>query len=400
MPVEPEVSRALKFAIASRYSKIASREWQNLLLGQDLDWPSLANYASRIGLSPLLYDTVKETPDLAIPIETERFLKQSYHATATFNLFALHELSNVLDIVAPLNIPVVILKGAALLHSAYDNFALRPMVDLDLLIHFATLEQTMETLANAGYLEQQPMPFHNYQGLFWNEVLLVSSGASKMQVELHWNLVDIPYYARKLTTEKLMARSRIIHAEGEELFLLAPDDQILHLCIHNTYHHRNLLERSFVDIAFAADQYADEIDWDRLVMTAIENDMTRAVMTNLTLASKEWFAPVPAEILRQLGIPGIQFRERLFIIGQRSEFLKLGRTLITVPGIKSKILFIMGQLFPAREYLVWRYGNGSTNATVVLYIKRFASGLVGLIYEFIGRPSWLSARRNQTKTPD
>jgi len=398
MPVEPKVSRALKFAIASRYSKIASNEWQKLLLGQDLDWPVLANYAHTIGLSPLLYDTIRETPDLAIPIETERFLKQSYHATATFNLFALHELSIVLDSVIPLNIPVVILKGAALLLSVYDNFALRPMVDLDLLIHFEDLEQTIETLADAGYLEQQPPPFHNYKGLFWNEVLLVSSGTSKMQVELHWNLVDNPYYARKLTTENLIAHSRINHAEGKELLLLAPEDQILHLCIHNTYHHRNLLERSFVDIAFTADQYANEIDWDRLVNTATENDMTRAVVINLTLAANEWFASVPDEILRQLGEPGIEFRERLFMISQRSEFLKLGRTLITVPGLKPKILFIVGQLFPAREYLVWRYGNGSTNSTIVLYIKRYASGLVGLIFEFIGRPAWLRAKRSNKNT--
>jgi hypothetical protein len=122
-------------------------------------------------------------------------------------------------------------------------------------------------------------------------------------------------------------------------------------------------------------------------------------MINLTLAANEWFASVPAEILRQLGKPGIELRERLFIISQRSEFLKLGRTLITVPGLKPKILFIIGQLFPGREYLVWRYGNESTNSTVILYIKRYTSGLVGLIFEFLGRPSWLKARRNQTKTP-
>jgi hypothetical protein len=394
MQVEPKVSRAIKLAIAGRYSKIASKEWQKLLTGQDLDWPVLANYAHTIGLSPLLYDTVRETPNLAIPIETERFLKQSYHATATFNLFALHELSTVLDSMIPLKIPVVTLKGAALLLSVYNNFALRPMVDLDLLINFTDLKQTLETLADAGYLEQQPAPFHNYRGLFWNEVLLVGSGTSKMQVELHWNLVDNPYYARKLTTEKLMAHSRIKHAEGKELLLLAPDDQILHLCIHNTYHHRNLLERSFVDIAFTADQYANEIDWDRLVNTAIGNDMTRAVAINLTLAANEWFASIPAEILRQLGKPGIEFKERLFIISQRSEFLKLGRTLITVPGLKPKILFIVGQLFPTKEYLIWRYGNGTTNSTVVLYIRRYTSGLVGLICEFIGWPSWLRVRKS------
>ncbi len=399
MPVEPEVSRILKLAIASRYSKLASKEWQKLLLGQDLDWPTLANYSHAIGLSPLLYDTVRNTPGLTIPVETARFLTESYHATATFNLFALHELSIVLDTVAQLKIPVVILKGAALLYSVYDNFALRPMVDLDLLIHFADLEQTLRTLENVGYLKQHPTPFHNYMGLFWNEILLVNSGTSKMQVELHWNLIDNPFYARQLPTEKLIARGRMKHVEGKDLLLLAPDDQILHLCIHNTYHHGNLLERSFVDIAFVAKQYAEDIDWDRLVNSAIDNDMNRAVEINLTLAANEWFAPVPAEILRQLRKPGIKFRERFFILGQRSEFLKLGRTLITVPGLKPKILFIIGQLFPGREYLVWRYGNESTNSFVILYIKRYTSGLVGLIFEFLGRPSWLKARRNQTKTP-
>ncbi|HUS94202.1 MAG TPA: nucleotidyltransferase family protein [Patescibacteria group bacterium] len=399
MSADPDVSEVLKIAVASHYSQLALTKWQEFLLGQELNWYALAKLSNAWGLSPVLYDRVRQTPSLAIPIETTRLLATDYQATATFNLLALHELTKILDALMPLKIPVVLLKGIALLHSVYDNYAFRPMFDLDLLIQFKHLEQIVAALTIVGYQQLHPEPFHNYQGLFWNEVLLVNSGPSKMQVELHWNLVDNPHYARKLKTEKLIARCRIKHEAGYDLLLLAPDDQILHLCIHNAYHHQNRLQRSLVDIAFVANHFSDEINWDRLANSAIANDMTLAVATNLTLAANEWFAPVPMEILQHLEKTGIEIRERFYFLGQRSEFLKLGRTLITLPGLKSKIFFILGQLFPDRDFMVWRYGNGSTRPTIVLYLKRYASGLRGLIFEVIGRPRWLVKKRNNTKTP-
>ncbi len=399
MSADPDVSEILKIAVASHYSPLALTKWQEFRFGQELNWYALANLSKVWGLSPLLYDRVRQTPGLPIPIETTHFLAKEYQSTAAFNLLALHELTKILDALSPLKIPVVLLKGISLLHSVYDNYALRPMFDLDLLVLFIHLEQIVASLTAVGYHQLSPEPFHNYQGLFWNELLLVDSGPSKMQAELHWHLVDNPHYARKLKTEKLISRCGIKHEAGNDLLLLAPDDQILHLCIHNAYHHRNRLQRSLVDIAFVADHFSDEIDWDRLVNSGIANDMSLAVATNLTLAANEWFAPIPVEILQRLEETGLEIRERFYLLGQRSEFLKVSRTLITLPGLKSKILFLLGQLFPVQEFMEWRYGNGSTRPTIVLYLKRYASGLRGLTIEILALPRWLVKKQNKTKTP-
>jgi len=46
----------------------------------------------------------------------------------------LQELGEILALFQPHNIPVIVLKGACLAHTVYQNIGLRVMLDLDLLV--------------------------------------------------------------------------------------------------------------------------------------------------------------------------------------------------------------------------------------------------------------------------
>jgi hypothetical protein len=320
-----------------------------------------------------------------MPIDVMGELKRQYQLTATLNMLAMHDLEEILRCLNDSDIPTVILKGAALLDDVYVSQALRPMVDLDILISFTDLSSTLESLATIGYENPEPLPFANIDGIYWNEVLLRDTERTSAQLEVHWNLLDNPYYVPRLNVRSLIKRAVPVKISHQPTLVLSPEDLLLHLCTHNLYHHRGTLWRTEVDIAFVVHRYGHDIRWDRLISTAISGDMSLGVKHSLTRAADLWFAPIPKTALKQLGTLKPRFREHFWVMCQRSEFLKLFRTFTTLPTAAHRRHFLWGQLVPSREYLSWRYGTPPSTPAIRAYITRYWSGVVGLLSEISGR---------------
>ena len=377
----------LRLAVASHYDSQAGSMWRDLSAGGSRDWHSILSLANRHGLGPLLYSAISANVPADFPPEIQSRLKRQYQLTATMNMLAMHDLNAILRSLRKAGIQAALLKGAALLASVFDNQALRPMVDLDLLIRFEDLPKAKIALAGIGYTNDEPEPFDNPDGLYWNELLLQGQGRTSAQLELHWNLLDIPYYATRLSVPSLFRRATQVDVEDGRATALSPEDLLLHLCAHNLYHHQGLLWRSEVDIAFVVNAHGSLLDWDRFVASAVELDLLLGVKHSLARAAGLWFAPIPRDVLATLGRLKPKSRERFWAYCQRSEFLKLFRTLTTLPGGRRRYNFMKGQLLPSREYLYWRYGTPISSPAPLAYARRYTSGLRGLLAELTGRES-------------
>jgi hypothetical protein len=281
--------------------------------------------------------------------------------------------------------PILLLKGAALLLTAYDNLALRPMVDVDLLMTYTNLNDALEILEGIGYSPQYPPLFEDESGLFWNEVMLDSDQDGALALELHWHLIDNPYYAQRLPVEMLFQRAQTVTLDSVVAFILSPEDQILHLCAHNLFHHLGQFQRAAVDAAFVVQKYQSTLEWEALIKTARSNDMSLALAITLLSAAEEWFAPIPDDVLTILRNVRPTKKESFFLKSQRSGFLKLFRTFITLPGTRMKTRFLIGQLFPSPEYMTWRYGTSPSDRRPIAYSRRYFSGLSRLIAEITER---------------
>jgi hypothetical protein len=382
-----ETDLALQTAIASCYSQDAAVLWQQILYETPPDWADLAEYASGLGLAPLLYDTVRRSDESVIPEEILSDLRNHYYDTAGHNLLILQELVAILRSFDDAGIDVVVLKGAALIQDVYEKLAYRPMIDLDLLIRFDDLAQATERLEQQGYRVLQPAPFKDESGLYWNEVMLVQQNNGGSVVELHWHLLDNPYYATRIKTESLIERSRQLLTADVAPRVLSLEDQIIHLCCHNLYHHLGRFTRSLVDIAFVVAKYGDEIDWESISQRSEESDTTMAVGSAIEQLSDNWYAPIPKFAIDKAATWKPSRRERLYAKSQESEYLRALRTLTALPGSRNKLKYIKGQLFPDRSYMEWRYGVGSDTSLIGGYVKRYFSGLRGLGRAIIGKPN-------------
>jgi hypothetical protein len=375
---------ALHLAVASHYSDEAQARWAAQAAGGALDWPALAALASAHGLAPLLYAATIALPGPPAPAEPLAYLQGHYQQAAAMNLLAERDLAAMLGCLHEAGVQVAVLKGAALLKTVYEQPAWRPMIDIDLLVQFADLPAALAALARIDYRPAEPEPFANRDGLYWNECLLHRRGRTSAQLELHWQLLGIPYYAARLPAAELLDRAQPLMIGDVPAQALAPADLLLHLCAHNFFHHQGQLWRADVDVAFVASHYGPELDWQAFVAAAVERDLLLGVRQSLSRAAGLWLAPIPRPVLARLEALKPRARERAMLAGQRGEFLKLLRTLITLPGLGHRVDFVKGQLFPSRDYLAWRYDVPLDSPAAVAYARRYGSGLRGLFSELFG----------------
>src|SRR4051812_26165067 len=96
---------------------------------------ALVEEATRSGVAPLLYKSMEAmTCDRPLSGEALQALQDVYLHNALRNVTIWEELSAVLWTFQDAGVPVILLKGAHLAELVYGSPALRPMVDLDLLV--------------------------------------------------------------------------------------------------------------------------------------------------------------------------------------------------------------------------------------------------------------------------
>ena len=86
------------------------------------------------------------------------------------------------------NVRVIVLKGAALAETIYENIAARPMADVDILVQKKDVDDALNLLTALGYErianEARPGITTTYE----NELVLQKSGRKNVLLELHWSL--------------------------------------------------------------------------------------------------------------------------------------------------------------------------------------------------------------------
>ena len=126
--------------VAERLWRATHEEWRQLL---ELAWQN--------GLGPLLYSRLKVLlSDNKIAPEITKQLRHTYIENSARNTLFYHELSKILEALNKVNIPVILLKGAYLAEKIYEDIALRPMLDIDLLLRKKDLAKGNEVLINLG----------------------------------------------------------------------------------------------------------------------------------------------------------------------------------------------------------------------------------------------------------
>jgi hypothetical protein len=282
-------------------------------LQEPTDLERIVAWARRRGLSPLLFWSFEqpafedsEALENLIPPEIWNALQSDYYDAVAQALIRERELERLLVALGQAEVSVVVLKGAALAYTVYPEAALRPMCDIDLLIYREDVEQAQQALQQLGY-KREPKPverFSPFDTEFTGDISLrCTEPGYPMTVELHWKLLSVEWLwrASAFDLEALWARAVPLQVGDSSALSLAPEDMLIHICLHLTVDGFSHI-RGYADIA----QFIEvgKVDWGVFVERARQSRTRVACYFPLWYAKRSWGVDVPSDVLNALQ-PGL-----------------------------------------------------------------------------------------------
>jgi len=263
------------------------------------DWQALAALSQEQGVTPLLYRHIMKTPGSAnIPEDFLQNLREISLSTLKRNLRIFKDVGQILRALAEQKIPVIPLKGVYLAEKVYGNIGLRSMVDVDLLVHRPDLARAMVVMEGLGYRPLYPLDIERECQNWHHLPKLLRHGS--MNLEFHWTLLPVnsPFH---ITIEQLWDRSQSAILEGVEVRIMAPEDLLLHLCLHVAYMDSFSGKlRPFCDIAWTIQTFKKKLDWERLALRAQEWGAVRSAWLALRVTQQLLGVLVPDTLIEKI----------------------------------------------------------------------------------------------------
>jgi hypothetical protein len=254
------------------------------------DWQAVMRDTARHEMEPLLYDGLANACPDSVPPDVLARLRVCFHANGLRNTLLSHELLRIFELLRTSGMAAIAFKGPALAWSIYDDPALRPMADLDLLVRPADFSRALRILLADGYRPAYDTDARCFRGI---REFPLNSPDSGVNVDLHWNAVP-PYLAPMLPAPGLWDRAVPCRIAAGEVLTLSAADTLRHLCLHSAKHGWPALNR-LTDLARLIDRVA--VDWNQLLGDARAAGAQRVTLAGLLLAANVLRAPVPRPVL-------------------------------------------------------------------------------------------------------
>ena len=261
--------------------------------GRDLDTADPGSFR----LLPLVYRNLE-------PVLRDRDggrLRGIYRRSWASNQFALRAGGRALRALDNAGVETLVLKGAALLESAYRDLGARPMGDLDVAVPAAEIGRAVQALLGAGLHPSDDDP-DALQRVRHSQPF---SDADGYEFDLHRDLLWRPGLERELWGASMPAE-----VAGVSTRRLCAADQILHVCVHGAPWNPVNPSRWAADASKVMENQADELDWDRLVRLAIEARLVPPLLDALSFLAEELRQPVPPQTIAALSAAPVAAAER------------------------------------------------------------------------------------------
>jgi hypothetical protein len=362
------------------------------------DWDVLIEESGRYGVAPLLYRRLRTFhSDIPIPANVMGRLRHIYLQSAGRGMHLYHELGKVLGRLRQANIPVIVLKGAHLAELVYGNIALRPMSDVDVLVHEDDVMRVEAALLGMGFAPAE------YNRLIAKDNCEFVYGLPnrKLFVEVHWKFLP-SNYRFKIDIDELWERSRQAIIAGVDVSVLCPEDLLLHLCLHTSAKHLFAMGlKPLYDLVQTIRYYGKEIDWKQVQLRSQQWGGAKCVYLTFRLARELLGVTVPDGLMEAL--KQRNFDERFMVLAKErifayehwnSDGLSLSSNIAQLWGskrLRNKGTLFLRMAFPSREEVARMYPAPSDSVRIYFY---YAVRFKDLVLRH-GRQVWRLLRWNE-----
>ncbi len=342
-------------------------------------WPAVRRAAEKHGLLPLLYSALKAQGKLAgLPPGMASELRLDYQRASLTVWQAYRELVPLLERLEAEGIPVILLKGIALAATLYDDAALRPLSDADILVSAEDMPRACAMLLESGYTTSATT-LDGLDGGPLAERSFVRHGTHPAKVDLHYHVTMFPYYAQHMPISWFWQRTATACIIGRPVSILAPEAQLMHLSLHFTHHGGERLLWSY-DFALLLARHGQDMDWQAISQAATAFGLVQDVHQALAQVREVWGQAIPAEAKAFLGELAPRFVERLAFKANRSPIWGLHVVWygLSMSSLRGRIAFWRRALFPDAAYMREHYRISHSCLLPAYYLWR-AGNSVGRI---------------------
>ena len=359
------------------------------LLDQRLDWETAVHDARWHKLSGFMYQHLHNAPYARrLPEGVLAAVKGDYARNTARYLYYRTELVRIVRQLNEASIPVIALKGSALMRFVYTSPGVRPMADIDLLVPDADVHRAHDIVKGMGYRaaeddSEDPRHWELHQHL---PILIGLDRAVAVEVHRHVVRKDS---ALAFNIDDFWSRAKWTDFDGVPVRVLAPEDLLLHLAV-NFFRDRRFYSLAalsqLTDIAEVCRFHArsEGIDWATLRSRARNYGIDGPVACALTLAAGLVDAPVPSSTVGSMWPREVPTKELAVFASERVLACRSWTATELVPagkayGLRSLIGATLRRLFPSRAHMTKQYGQ----AGVAVYARHVGQRLPGLLHILI-----------------
>lgn len=337
---------------------------------------ALVTLAVQEGVAPLLRAALR---GVELPAPMPERLDRLYWATAARNARLLQALRAILDRLSAQNIPVMVLKGAALAEPLYGNIALRPMGDLDLLLHREGVPRAVAVLDGMGYHAVHAEPRPGAHLAHEVELMLCQADNPDLLVELHWSLFDAAFYRERLPMDWFWQTAIDAQVAGMPCRVLGHAAQVLHLCGHAMLHHQGERLLWGIDIARYLARYGEALDAELLAEMAHRCCLILPLCTCLSRLEQDGLAHISNPLRAQLESLTPSPRERrvyrTLTSGDERIAARMASELRDAASWRARAAYLRDHLLPSRAYMRARYNLRHDLLLPCYYVYRWLRAL-------------------------
>lgn len=257
-------------------------------------WPCTLELARRHGLVGILAHGLGAAGWGGVAPAVRAAVEAEARELAARNLTLAAELLRVLDRLAARGIPAIPYKGPALAVAAYGRLALRPFLDLDVIVPREAVAAAGALLEAEGFRPVSPLPAGREAALLRSRYARAyRRPADGTLVELHWSLAP-RYFGVPFDFAGVHARMTALPLAGRTIRAPAPADLVVMLCAHGARHLWDSLEP--VAALAAVVRGAPGLDWPGLLARAAARGTERLLLAGMSLAAELDLVPLPAPV--------------------------------------------------------------------------------------------------------
>ncbi len=289
-------------------------------------------------------------------------------------------LNEILSTFNTSGINTIVMKGAVLSETVYDQPHTRHNHAIDLLVDKSQMDVAIRALKKLSFT---PCSNHRYADHDHAE-FCHNSG---LPVVLHTQLFYLPHYHSDLT--EIWQRRLDIDLGGIRAAVLSPADNLLHVCGHASYSRTRCNLRWVCDAVLIVQRHPN-LDWNVVVENACSKHMAMPIRAMLEYLSREFDVQIPANVFSRLGTAATHANALDLEAVLAGVTMGLGSRVgilwkhNSVWRLKFHILRFL--LLPSPLYMQWRYGSATPGHTTLRYVYRPIRFIAYRIYRMIRMP--------------